>query len=150
MVDRSARDQYAELLRHFVAGRMTNFEYEESCDQIFRTNDEAVHQIYCAMWPTYCDIRKHTMTGDYALSKEGRRLVAQWILFLHSDLEYEWPVPGMSGCLLNILTFGFWSRLQKHKRARLGFSGNHDVWPFFHLSNFDEALKHPKLLRGAS
>ena len=35
------RRNYTELVRHFLAGRMTNFEYELACDKLTRNMDEA-------------------------------------------------------------------------------------------------------------
>jgi len=35
MVDRRRRDQFAEILRHFAAGLLTNVEYEKRVDDIF-------------------------------------------------------------------------------------------------------------------
>ncbi|HVU51803.1 MAG TPA: hypothetical protein VHL80_14000 [Polyangia bacterium] len=37
------------------------------------------------------DLRQERREGPRALGKAGRRAVAPWILFLRSDLEYQWP-----------------------------------------------------------
>ena len=53
MIDRSARDKYAELLRHFAAGRVVNFDYEKACDEFLKSSDSAIGEIYDAMEWTY-------------------------------------------------------------------------------------------------
>jgi hypothetical protein len=80
IVDKKARRQLAELLRHFVAGLMTNDEF-------------AVRQVLTeGAWFLYDDLHEHRLTGKYRVNARDRSHVARWILFLESDLPYEWPV----------------------------------------------------------
>ena len=62
MVDRKARDEFAELLRHFIAGRITNDEFE---DQVpLSSKDLAIVEIWWrAAWQFYGDLYQHTLTG---------------------------------------------------------------------------------------
>lgn len=81
------RRRYAELLRQFMSGRMTNYEYDDRADDfIFHSRaDDALDRVYEVAWLTYCDIRKHRMTDpDRRLPKAARRCVARWIVFLRS------------------------------------------------------------------
>lgn len=95
MVDRKARDEFAQLLRHFVAGRVLNFDFDK---HVFKSDwyktwsvkDRVLEEVFDQMWFFYCEVRKHYLSGESALTKEDRRIVARHILFLHSDLEYEW------------------------------------------------------------
>ena len=151
MVDRKKRDAYAEVLRHFAAGLTTNLEYEKELDSILPScKDQAVIRIFKVVWYTYDDIRKHKMRGDWALTPEGRRVVARCIMFLHTDCEYEYPLPRIKwGALLNLLTLGIWSWLRSQEpSSNQEPKGDHDVWPFFRRSDFEEAQKNPKLLAG--
>jgi len=152
MVDRKRRDRYAELLRHFLAGRITNDDYERRADQIMAsdsgTEDRAIAEVYQRVWFLYCDIRTHRMSGKWALPPEGRREAARWIMFLYGPLEYEWPpLITLSGCLANLVTLTLWGRIQRalHKRE---FQGDIDLWPFYRRADYEEALKHPRLLAG--
>lgn len=140
MIDREARNRYAQLLRHFASGRITNFDYDDGFDAI-DSKDDAILQIYVALWPSYSDVRKHTMTGSHALTREQRHIVARWITFLYSDFEYEWPVTKWGGCLLNLFTLGLWKRLSKPNPG-----GEDAAWPFFHKADLAAELHHPRLL----
>ena len=98
-VDRQSRDRYAELLRHFAAGRLTNDQYEDATAPLLRSEDLALRELWWAVWQTYDDLHEHRLTGKYKLPPEGRKTVARMVSFLHSDLPYEWPVPpGCSTC----------------------------------------------------
>src|SRR5688500_7396013 len=111
-IDRQSRDRYAELLRHFAAGRLTNVEYDDASDAYIAAGDVALSEIWWQMWQTYDDIREHRLTGKDELPREGRTDVARMVLFLHSDLPYEWPVPSrLLGLLLNVFTLGLWGRV---------------------------------------
>ena len=92
MVDQEARRKYAELVRQFISGRMTNDEYEEKYDAITPDeNDPAVEEAYHRVWSAYDDLKTHRMTGVYRLDRDGHRAIAQVVLFLQSDEEYRWP-----------------------------------------------------------
>ena len=104
MVDQEARRTYAELVRQFISSRMTNDEYEEKFEQLKLENlDPAVYEIFYQVWGLYDDYSTHRMTGDYHLDRVGRRQIAQAVLFLQSDYEYQWPRDGGYGCLLFLL-----------------------------------------------
>ncbi len=84
-VNTSARRAYAELLRQFASGRLTNHAYEDRRDDIFAQFglDSAIDAIDGALWHTYCDLREHRWRGGDVL----RALVARWVVFLHGDEE---------------------------------------------------------------
>lgn len=151
MIDRIARDEYSKLLRKFFRGGITNFEYEDEFDSIpedYDVDDRTVYAIYQAVWPCYCDLRKHKMTGNNSLTKEGKRIVARFILFLHTDYPYEWPKPKIEigKGILRLLSFGLFGK-REHENPEEA-KGDEDIWPFFRREDFEEALKHPRLLTG--
>lgn len=151
MIDRTTRDRYAELIRHFVAGQMTNFDYEDRFDRIGESldaADPAVLEIFEAMWHTYCDIQKHKMTGQHALVDQNRHTVARFVLFLHSDLPYEWPTGDVKKSLLRLLTLGLYGKRKTQGEDQT--SGDPDVWPFFRQSDFESAKKNPKLMKSGA
>jgi len=107
MVDQEARRQYAELVRQFTSGRMTNDEYEAGYDAITADkNDPAVSEAYYQLWLLYDDIKTHRMTGIHRLDRDGRRAVARMVLFLQSDKEYHWPENAWLGAGRMLLLFG--------------------------------------------
>ena len=124
MVDREARRQYAQLLRQFISGRMTNDEYEKRFDSIqAAAGDPVVREAYEQIWMTYDDWYTHRMTGSHRLTGENRRSVARMVLFLHSDREYGWPLDQPWGCLLAfLLAADFWAAVSAVDR-----------WPDFAL-----------------
>jgi len=148
-VDRQARDKYAELLRHFLGGRVTNFEYEDRFDAILQNGlgDKAVDQLYSEMWYCYCDLREHRLVDKDVLGDESRAVAMRFILFLHSDAPYEWPTQGLGGCLLNFVTLGFYGKQKRPNPAEV--AGDSDVWPFYRKQDHDSALANPRLLGGA-
>ena len=157
MVDRVRRDRFAELLRHFGAGQLTNDEFVALQWQILddpTLPDEALHAIAVQAWFFYGDTRTHRLKGKWALTQERRREFAKWIIFLHSDLEYEWPrrdIPKIWALLANMLTLGWWGRTRSREEVEhLRSIGDFDVWPFIHEADFERALKHPKLLSGGA
>lgn len=88
-VNLQARRAYAELLRQFHAGRMTNFEYERRFDAIVSKHgtDDAIDSIYLFNWGTYCDIRRHRMTDrGRRVTAECRKLIVQAVLLLRTEL----------------------------------------------------------------
>jgi hypothetical protein len=155
MVDRVARNKFAELLRHFVAGNLTNFEYEDTADRILKNaarEDRSLWAIHSRVWFFYSDVREHRLRDRHALTDEGRSAVARWILFLYSDLEYEWPIRSfisLSGCLLRLCTLGLAALiLNPINERRLQRMGSWDLWPFFREADYELELRRPRLLGG--
>ena len=73
-------------------------------------------------------------------------------VFLHSDAEYEWPIRNfisLTGCALTILTLGVaplvYRRLAERRHEAMG---DWSVWPFVRRSDYDAALRRPRLLSG--
>jgi hypothetical protein len=92
MVDRASRDELARVVRRLVAGLITSDELaREQCDTLRDSRDLGVQAIRLAAAQLGEDLREEGLPGGLALGKAGRRAVAHWILFLKSELEYEWP-----------------------------------------------------------
>jgi hypothetical protein len=135
MIDRESRTQLAELIRHLAAGRITNDEFEDRLS--LQSADPAVWGVFsCGAWCLYSDLWQYRLTGKSRLPKEARREVARWILFLKTDLEYEWPRLGRFRNLLllvgNLFTIGLLSVAYRKYFRRFG---DWDVWPFLRRSD---------------
>ena len=146
MIDRIARDKFAELLRHLTAGQISNDEFENRLP--LKSKDPAVNKIFWhGAWALYSDMSTYKLIGECRLSKSSRRDVARWILFLKSDLEYEWPfwrsLHFFPGYLLIVLSFGLLIPIAKR---RLTKCGDQEVWPFIRKSDFEHALANPPYL----
>jgi hypothetical protein len=86
MVNRAARDQVAELIRHLAAGQISNDEFEDRMPG--SRDDPAVGAVFWnGAWLLYDDLREYKLVGKYRLPEEVRGEVSRWVLFLKSDLE---------------------------------------------------------------
>ncbi|WP_427454240.1 hypothetical protein [Litorimonas sp. WD9-15] len=104
---------------------MTNHEFELS---LFNTNERVIHELEDILWSTYDDFKEHTLKPD-SLSPKGRRLVERCILFLHSDLEFNWPsYPSWWKALLGWITL----KPNKYQRQLDAYRnyGDENFWPF--------------------
>ena len=140
MIDREARTKLGELIRHLVAGLITNDEFD---DRRPISTDPAIWEVFhWGAWHLYSDLGEYRLIGKHRLPKEVRREVSRWVLFLKTDLKYEWPqFSGLQHFLHflgSILSFGllrfalrrYWSRL-----------GDLNVWPFLRRSDYEAAVK---------
>ena len=148
MIDYAARKELAELLRHFIAGRVTNLEFDGREEEWSNSEDAALWLVFHKAWHLYDDFSEHRMTGDWRINKEGRREIARWILFLQTDLEYQWcySTPQQAWWhLISVITFNLFPAFREPSYKDLGDS---DVWPFYRRDDFDRAVRSPKLLAG--
>ena len=149
MIDRVARKQAAQAIRHFATGQITNKDfikrYPTSC------KDPAIGALDDTVWCLYDDIHTHKLAGPETLPKEIKKEIARWLTFLYSDEEYLWPRIGTPGFrkrpdpLWFSWLFGFGRGRWKRFRA----SGDYDVWPFIKREDFDDARRKPVLLVGS-
>lgn len=86
-IDIPGRQEYARILRRFIAGRYTNHEYECLTERFESSNDDGIRQVWWAAWHLYGDFRAHTLTGAWKAPRTVRRDLARCILFLYTDLQ---------------------------------------------------------------
>ena len=147
MLDRVARDRTAELLRHLASGRISNDAFEDALPR--ETADAAVLAVQRAAWMLYSDLSEHTLTGKHALSAEARKAVARSIVFLYSDLPYEWPrqrCEGLARLFAGLIGLGW---IPRYFEAQWKRAGDFNVWPFIRHEDYAAALQQPKLLASA-
>jgi hypothetical protein len=147
MIDRIARDKLADQIRHLVAGLTTNDDFEEEVLAV-ETDDRAYWAIVDQAWFLYSDLYQHKLRGSHAISKQERRIICTFILFLHSDLEYEWsehPCTGFVRIILGMVSLGW---LPRYFDERWKLQGDYEVYPFIRLSDFEKARAHPRFLAG--
>jgi len=147
MIDRDARNELAEALRHLLSGQFTNDQFDEAAP--IESDDPVIKEVREQAWFLYSDLYEHKLTGRHTLSNSDRRITSQFILFLHSNLEYEWPRHPLNGIIrlpIYILSFGL---IPRYVDKKWKASGDYDVWPFISREDYEKALKNPKLLRGS-
>lgn len=154
MIDRTARDAAAQALRSFINGKMTNFAFEGLQPQ---TEDPAIHAIWDTCWLYYDDFKEHRLERSHTLTEDERKACVRWIIFLHNDLEYKWPLirhPGSEpsprsgkGFWRKLLSLNFFDQSEEEVIRFLN-SGHYAVWPFISLQDYKHALRSPRLLSG--
>ena len=152
-VDISSRKIASQLLRDFISGKISNDTFEARQPI---THDRAIHAIWDTAWVFYHDGKEHRLEGQYRLPPEQRKACVRWILFLQSDLLYEWPdidLPGIDpasrtqSSFLRRL-FSLHQNLSEKETDTFLSAGHYPVWPFLLVSDYKTALATPKLLRG--
>ncbi|ABI59616.1 hypothetical protein [Nitrosomonas eutropha] len=152
MIDREARDRFAQAIRALVAGTITNDQFEDIRLPSLNTADPAIAAIYQeGAWHLYSDLEEHRLRGKHALSPKDKSHVARWVLFLKTDLPYEWPeLRGMRFFALglaNLFTFGLANRFYANWFKQ---QGEVEVWPFIRQADYAAALERPVYLGVAS
>jgi hypothetical protein len=109
------RDELAAV--EFAAERSTDRAVLELCDEIY--------------W-AFVNYGPQRLTGRHALSREQRRNVARWVLFLRSSEPYEW-LPRTKWDELRALF-----RLQAWHRG-----GAIEVWPFVSQEQLVQVAARP-------
>jgi hypothetical protein len=90
MIDIVGRRKLSERLRHLVSGRISTEEFTDA--QPCGGSDLALHEVWMFFWGLYSDCRPpYRLRGQHALPREVKRMAARAVLFLRSDLEYQWP-----------------------------------------------------------
>ena len=148
MVDRKARNLFAQSIRALVAGQITNDEFEDVRLPALHTADPAIAAIYQeGAWHLYSDLEEHRLRGKHALSSQDKAHVARWVLFLKTDLPYAWPeLRGLRFFALgiaNIVTIGLANKVYANWFKR---HGDIDVWPFINREDLAVAQQHPVYL----
>jgi hypothetical protein len=148
VICRDSRDRLALALRRYAAGRITN----DDLDAIdVDSGDRGAAAIKHRAWFLYDDLMEHRATAKYLIPREGRRELARWVVFLHSEHEYLWPEFSFIDVLnipLNLLTLGWWARYRSRRYAEFREAGDFPVWPFLRTSEFEAAIRTPKFLSG--
>ncbi len=149
MIARDSRDRLAVALRHYVAGLISN----DDVDMIeVDWRDRGAVAVKQMSWGLYSDNKHHFANGEHAINKEGKRVVARWILFLYTDEEYLWPEYSfiqVKNWPMNILTFGWWERSKARVWSEFLEGGDFAVWPFCCSDQLEKAMRRPRLLAGA-
>jgi hypothetical protein len=176
MVDRERRKKLALHLRHLSVGLISNDDFEKKVmndvthgwlpEQYYRAkeakfDDPIIKPMLELCWCLYSDTKRHKLIGGHKLTDEQLKSIARYILFLHSNLEYEWsyidatnPLIKLSlkDLLLTIVTLGQNIRNELNKRKQqvkeIERMGDIDVYPFFRKQDYEAQLKtHPFLNR---
>ena len=150
MVDREARNKLAEAMRALATGLITNDEFEDK-QLPHSKEDPAISEVFSkGAWLLYSDLEEYRLSGIHQLDENTKSVVARWVLFLKTDLPYEWPVSNIKQGLLrftaNILTLGAANKSYANKYQACG---DIEVWPFLRRADYELALQKPVYLNNA-
>ncbi len=164
IVDVARRVELAEGTQEYLAGMLTNYEFERRLQAtdlpMFRQprpeDDSVLSPMMQRLW-NFCyvhgDLDEYRLTNEYRLPMKIRREVLRWVLFLRSDHHYEWPqlqwgpdgiFVDIGHSLLSLLTLGYWRKRQRliadREFQQFKFAGDYDVWPFIRRSDYEATL----------
>lgn len=149
MIHHPSRKRLALALRRYVSCRITNDNLDDVCVD---WRDRGALAVQGMAWQLYDDLYTHRATGKHALSRESRRCIARWILFLQSDSEYLWPEYSFYRTAVsplgNLLTLGYLRRKEEQHWKEFLEAGDFDVWPFLTSAEFENAVARPGYLNG--
>lgn len=87
VIDRTARNQAAQLLGRWQAGTITNWELEDTWPH---SDDRAVKAVGDRLWCLYSDFPRR-MLDLSSLRREEKDLFDRCRTFLKSGTDYRWP-----------------------------------------------------------
>src|SRR5689334_1845114 len=102
MVNRDKRNAAAVLIGRFLAGAITNDDFDAAFP--YDRNDPALGAIYERLWFHFDDRRTHRLSGAHTPDERTGALFERCVAFLRSDLEYEWPARVFVAPLALVLT----------------------------------------------
>ena len=146
MIDAEARKKAAEIARRFVAGHVSNFEFE---NEFPSSKDPAMWAIEDTQWCFYDDFEEHCLKGKWRVPEEKKSVMLRWVMFLYSKEEYEWPKISYPG--VRPIEYGLFGKLfNRHKKQHEFLtSGEVDFWPFINKESYLNAKQNPVLLSGS-
>lgn len=140
-------------IRRYLNGRISNWQLDDTSDKL---DDDGAHGVWCFAFTTFSDNPEYYAIGDAAITGEVREVFVRCILFLDSDLEYEWPPWNPLGdepiflWLCNLLTFGRAGEAHRKKEDDdlevWRSHGDIDVWPFNREADYEIAKMSPRRL----
>lgn len=142
MIDRPARQHLAESMRQMLAGTIDNLEFDYR--ELEESEDAGVQEIWYGVWLCYDDFTSHTLRMTDGQILDCKRC----IIFLHSDLEYEWPESEPDLVKRAVRMIGEILKKAGDVSKDSGQDLDYSVWPFARRSDFEEACCSPKLLAG--
>ena len=148
MVNIAKRESAAKTLERFLNCEITNEDFMEAFPQ--DRDDPALLAVGDVAWFCYSEDRTHKLAGKHEPPAELRHLLENAVLFLQTELEYEWPpyrFVSLKNGFLKLL--GMRSMVERQfeefKRA-----GDWEVWPFLRRSDYTEASNRAASIPGTA
>jgi hypothetical protein len=151
-IDKERRIALADSAHEYIAGFISNHDFETRLHTFLplrAATDAGLWPIWQQLWWlcfVFGDLDTYRLRGKHRLSKKDRHTALRIVLFLRSDVRYEWaPIDfGLDHSvlwegILSLVTLGCWGHLQRRLREsrfnEVRLTGTYDIWPF--KSRFD-------------
>lgn len=151
---REVRRQLAEDLEELLDGAITDAEFENRYERLAAKlrkmgvdfeEDRVVPMVKAQVWQVFEGPEPWKRDAQHPIHPSTEVMFRKLILFLRSDLEYEWPFaryPSFEeqcrGLLMNLLTLGGEAR----RRGReFSAAGDVEVWPFLRAVDYERELR---------
>ncbi len=129
------RRKAAQLLLDFYKGRITNDQMDDAWPR--DAEDPALSKLFWFKWGMYSDLREEYIKTELRRNYLTAKAIHRCLVFLNSELEYEWVGFGLSrGLVPRILEL-----FDKHRRE-INRAGDQSVWPFYRKEDYTQARKH--------
>ncbi len=172
MIDNEARNKAAVLLRQYQTGKITDSDFKKAWPK--KSHDPALPEILIGLFPT-AHLHKLKIKELELTPAERRDRVYRSILFLETNLKYEWPLEGgfltwanliFLAVILGGIGLGFYFRTGSHIHFIFGAGvwvlsllvkkrirekkehGDYDIWPFLRRTDYDQELERIELVKG--
>jgi len=140
MIDRNARDAAIALLKKILAEDITNYEFEDQWPD--KSSEFVITAIAEQLWFYYDDYPK-TKFMRAGLGPEVTSFIERAIVFLSSDVEYEWPEYSFATENRSLFErlFGLGKRRSTEQWEKFKAAGEIDAWPFLRIADYKHALE---------
>jgi hypothetical protein len=144
MIEKRARRKVSELLRKVALGRVTSDEFENALlDMLSASKDGVIYAVYRTV-SEMADETDQSLAHLFERGGEMRNRLCRWILFLKTDLKYEWPKERLAPGLRDFYRPNWLDQLSGvNLSTNSAFCGRGDyhVWPFIREADFHAAKK---------
>jgi hypothetical protein len=140
MIDRNARNQAANLVEGYWAGKISNDDLEDAWPN---SKDRGVVAVFGFMWTLYDDLKTHFVHQEDVDNVKLNCIVKNCVEFLRSDDEYTWPHSAVIygnvrysrwAVIVSLGLLGWCNRLAAARERRywneMHAHGDVEAWPF--------------------
>ena len=145
MVDRESRIQAISVLKRLALGRSTSYDSENILmDLCATTSDPIIYALFKTVFEIGGDCDE-SLACVFSKGSKMRKRICRWILFLKTDLKYEWPKERLAPGIKDFYKpnwfdklFGLDARIMLSNKTFMS-RGDYQVWPFFRQSDLEGA-----------
>lgn len=142
MVEQERRKRARALLKKLALGKNTNYECEnEFMDLLSHSKDPVIFALFRTIRELSGDAEER-LSKTFSRGGQMRKRLCRWILFLETNLEYEWPKERLAPGLRDFYRPNWFDKLlgiDARTNAAFCGHGEYHVWPFLRESDLNAA-----------